>query len=84
MSAAACVAAWAATAKAQRGTIERLEAYVADREREMRERPFSSAVAVVGLEDARVHVEIQRAQLERERAVLAVYERTAKGEFCDG
>lgn len=77
-------AAWAAKAKAQRGMIKRFEAYIADREREMRERPFSSAVAILGLEDARVHVEIQRAQLERERAVLAVYERAAKGEFCDG
>ena len=76
--------AWAATAKAQRGTIARLEAYIADRESELRTRPFVSAVAVVGLEDARVHVEVQRLQLERERAVLAVYERAATGEFRDG
>ena len=76
--------AWAAAANSQRGTIARLEAYIADRALELRARPFSSAVAVLGLEDARVHVEIQRAQLVRERAVLAVYERAAQGEFCDG
>ena len=76
--------AWEATAKSQRGTITRLEAYIADREAELRTSPFSSTVAVFGLEDARVHVEIQRAQLERERAVLAVYERAAAGEFRNG